>query len=151
MHFIEWSYFIYLAISLVVTVWVARTLERRGRVFLVDSFRGNAELADSINHLLVVGFYLVNIGFVGLALRSDSILLNLRQAIEMLSEKLGWVLVILGGMHFMNIYIFSRFRNRHLRTTPPLEPNTRITPPTITPPTSGGHAPSSAPIQEYLR
>ena len=147
MHFIEWNYFIYLAISLVVTVWVARTLHKRGRVFLVDSFHGNTELADSINHLLVVGFYLVNIGFVGLALRSDSVLQNQRQAIEMLSEKLGWVLMILGGMHFMNIYIFSRFRNRHVpRTNPPLEPNTRIAPPQ--PPRS---TPISAPVQEYLR
>jgi hypothetical protein len=148
MHFIEWSYFIYLAISLVVTVWVARTLYKRGRVFLVDSFQGDKELADSINHLLVVGFYLVNIGFVGLALRSEGNLVNLRQAIEMLSAKLGWVLVILGGMHFMNIYIFSRFRDRHLpRTTPPLSPTARITPP----PTPGGSTPTSGPITDYLR
>lgn len=149
MHFIEWSYFIYLAISLVVTIWVARTLYQRGRIFLVDSFRGNTELADSVNHLLVVGFYLVNIGFVGLALRSDSTLQTLRQAIEMLSEKLGWVLVILGCMHFMNIFIFSRFRNRHLqRTAPPLEPSARVAPPPPPPPPHGG---PSGPIRDYLR
>ena len=62
--FIIYSYFIYLAISLAVTVWVARTLQLRGRVFLVDTFHGQADLADSVNHLLVVGFYLINIGFV---------------------------------------------------------------------------------------
>lgn len=149
MHFVEWSYSIYLAISLVVTVWVARTLHKRGRVFLVDSFQGNNELADSINHLLVVGFYLVNIGFVALALRSEGNLVNLRQAIEMLSDKLGWVLMILGAMHFMNIYIFSRFRKRHLpRTTPPLEPNARIAPPPSQP---AGFTPTSGPITDYLR
>ena len=58
------TYSIYLVIALSVTVWVARTLHKNGRIFLVDCFRGNQELADSVNHLLVVGFYLVNIGFV---------------------------------------------------------------------------------------
>lgn len=46
----------YLVISVALTVWVARTLYRSGRVFLLDAFRGNEELADSVNRLLVVGF-----------------------------------------------------------------------------------------------
>ena len=64
-----WTYLCYLAISIALTVWVARTLHKNGRIFLVDSFLGNEALADSVNHLLVVGFYLVNIGFVTLALK----------------------------------------------------------------------------------
>ena len=64
-----WSYLAYLALSIPLTIWVARTLHKNGRIFLVDAFHGNEPLADSINHLLVVGFYLVNIGFVSLALK----------------------------------------------------------------------------------
>src|SRR5207245_218979 len=56
------AYIAYLLISLGVTVWVARTLHKNGRVFLIDAFHNNAPLADSVNHLLVVGFYLINIG-----------------------------------------------------------------------------------------
>lgn len=62
------AYVVYLTISLALTVWVARTLERNGRVFLIDALQGNAELADSVNRLLVVGFYLINVGYVTLAL-----------------------------------------------------------------------------------
>ncbi len=54
MYIVE-SYLLYLAISIAVTIWVARTLHRSGRVFLVDAFGGNEALADSVNHLLVVG------------------------------------------------------------------------------------------------
>src|SRR6266851_693191 len=61
-------YISYLAISLAVTVWVAHTLHKNGRIFLVDAFHGNEALADSVNHLLVVGFYLINLGYVALAL-----------------------------------------------------------------------------------
>ena len=62
-----WTHLAYLSISVALTVWVARTLHRNGRVFLVECFRGNTELADSVNHLLLVGFYLINVGYVTLA------------------------------------------------------------------------------------
>ncbi len=66
---IETTYVLYLAISVALTVWVARTLSKNGRVFLVNSFASDERLADSINHLLVVGFYLINMGYVTLALK----------------------------------------------------------------------------------
>ncbi len=106
------SYIVYLAISVTLTIWVAHTLHKRGAIFLVDAFNGNAELAASVNHLLVVGFYLINIGFVSLALKSDAVIKDSRGAIEMLSDKLGVVLIILGAMHFFNLYIFSTIRKR---------------------------------------
>ena len=105
------SYFIYLLISIALTIWVARTLHKRGAIFLVDAFHGNADLAASVNHLLVVGFYLINIGFVSLALKSDLTIADWRIAIEMLSEKLGWVLLTLGAMHFFNLFVLTK--NQH--------------------------------------
>jgi len=104
------SYLVYLLISVALTIWVARTLHKRGAIFLVDAFHGNAELAASVNHLLVVGFYLINIGFVALALKSTAVIGGSRAAIEMLSDKLGFVLLTLGGMHFFNLFVFSRIR-----------------------------------------
>ena len=113
------TYIIYLLVSIALTVWVARTLHRNGRIFLVDAFHGNEALADSVNHLLVVGFYLINIGYVTLALKYGSHADNVREAIETLSTKVGLVLVVLGIMHFFNLFIFSRMRRRVLHKTPP--------------------------------
>ena len=110
--YIVGCYFMYLAISLLITVWVAHTLHKNGRVFLVDAFHGDASLADSANHLLVVGFYLINVGWVAVALRSDVTPTSLRQAIELVSTRIGVVLLVLGVMHFLNLYVFSRFRKR---------------------------------------
>jgi len=112
--YIVGCYMSYLLISLAVTIWVARTLYKNGRVFLVDAFHGNAELADSVNHLLVVGFYLINVGYVTLALRTYGTLDTLRGAMELVSDKIGIVLLVLGGMHFFNLFIFSRMR-KHSR------------------------------------
>lgn len=117
---IVWSYSTYLVLSLAVTVWVAHTLHRNGRIFLVDSFAGNGELADSVNHLLVVGFYLINVGFVALALRTTVRPDTVAGAIELLSSKMGRVLLVLGAMHFFNLWIFSGMRRRALlRNAPP--------------------------------
>jgi hypothetical protein len=112
-------YFSYLAISIGLTIWVARTLHQSGRVFLVDAFHGNAELADSVNHLLVVGFYLINIGYIALALTTTSPMANFREIIELESVKIGIVLLILGGMHFFNILVFAKMRGRGRVSAPP--------------------------------
>ncbi|HEX2712368.1 MAG TPA: hypothetical protein VHM88_09125 [Candidatus Acidoferrales bacterium] len=110
-------YLTYLAISLVVTVWVAHTLQKNGRIFLIDVFHGNAPLADSVNHLLVVGFYLINVGFVSILLRSDATLSDLRQAIEFVSSKIGIVLLVLGAMHFFNLFAFLPTAKRFFAVT----------------------------------
>ena len=106
------TYLLYVLISVALTVWVARTLRRGGRAFLVRVFRGDDEIADSVNHLLVVGFYLINLGYVALALRSEEHLETARQGVELLSRKVGFVLLVLGAMHFLNLYVFEQLR-RH--------------------------------------
>lgn len=115
MNYTVLSYLLYLAISVRITVWVARTLHANGRIFLVDSFQGNTDLADSVNQLLVVGFYLINIGYVSLMLRLGDKPHTLEEVIEFISYKVGLVLLILGVMHFFNVYVINRFRERASR------------------------------------
>ena len=122
------AYLTYLLISISLTIWVARTLYKRGAIFLVEAFHGNAELADSVNHLLVVGFYLMNIGFVSLALKTADVINNSRAAIEMLSDKMGLVLLILGVMHFFNLYVFSQIRRSARLNRGPLTPTPPVAP-----------------------
>ena len=119
------TYLLYLTISIALTVWVARTLHKNGRVFLVDVFHGNEPLADSVNHLLVVGFYLINLGYVSLALKLGYDVQTTQEGIEALSVKVGMVLIVLGGMHFFNLFIFSRMRRRSslLNGPPPVAPD----------------------------
>ena len=113
-------YIAYLLISLAVTVGVAQTLYKNGRIFLVNAFQGNADLADSVNRLLLVGFYLINIGYVTLALTTDAPLNTARQSIELVSTKIGVVLVVLGVLHFGNLYVFTRIRRRATELPPAL-------------------------------
>jgi hypothetical protein len=118
------TYGLYLVIALPLTIWVARSLFQHGRIFLVDCFHGNEAMADSVNHLLVMGFYLVNFGFVALYLKLAQEVSELRGIFEALSGKLGVVLLVLGAMHFFNLLVFTRMRKRATwdQAPPPLPP-----------------------------
>lgn len=130
MNWLITTYVSYLIISVALTVWVARTLHKSGRIFLVDSFLGNEQLADSVNHLLVVGFYLINIGYVTLALKYGAAAANPQEALETLSTKVGLVLLVLGGMHFFNLAVFTKMRKRGLlhKQPPPVIPHGYVKP-----------------------
>jgi len=116
------TYIAYLFISIAMTIWVANTLSKNGRVFLVDSLLGNETLADSINHLLVVGFYLINIGFILLSLKTQGLVVNLRESIEFLSIQIGFVLLVLGVLHFANIILIAKWRHYAVKSKK-AEPN----------------------------
>jgi hypothetical protein len=112
-------YTAYFLVSLGMTIWVARTLHKNGRLFLIEAFSGNQELADSVNHLLLVGFYLINLGFILLFLRVGPKPADIVQGVEYISTKLGIVILVLGGMHFFNMFNFSRMRKKGLALRPP--------------------------------
>lgn len=122
---------LYLALSVGATVYVGRTLHKHGRLFLVDTFAGNGELAEAVNHLLVVGFYLVNIGWVGINTADSARPEDLAAVIEILGRRIGEILLMLGGMHFFNLFVFSRIRRRALlpKAPPPVFPAQVIAPP----------------------
>ena len=116
------AYVVYLIVSIGLTVWVARTLSRNGRVFLADVLQGDEKLADAVNHLLVVGFYLINLGFVALYLSGDDTIEDTRGIFEALSTKLGVVLLVLGAMHLGNVYVLNRIRRRGIMEREQLPP-----------------------------
>ncbi|MFF3854021.1 hypothetical protein [Micromonospora sp. NPDC002575] len=138
-----WMYLVYLAVSIGLTVWVARSLSRNGLVFLEEVF-ADERLARAVNSLLVVGFYLLNLGYVTVAMRHRDPVTGTSQAMEELSLKVGLVLLVLGALHFFNVFALGRYRRgrlRQLATHPPVAPVGRLAP---LPAQPGPHAPHPA-------
>ncbi|MGA0132764.1 MAG: hypothetical protein ACO3ND_00175 [Opitutales bacterium] len=117
-----WEYGVYFVVALLITFWVGRTLFRNGRAFLIDAFHGRQDMADSVNHLLIVGFYLVNFGFMLLFLSSGARPERPLVVAEHLSWKLGIVVVVLGVMHMLNLLILNGLRTGGMKATPPPVP-----------------------------
>ncbi|MGY4644309.1 hypothetical protein [Cellulomonas sp. URHB0016] len=113
------TYLVYIVVSVALTIWVARTLTRNGEIFLVDVFHGEAKVAAATNQLLVVGFYLVNLGFVALMLRVGQPVDSAQQAIEALASKLGAVALLLGVFHIANVIVLSQVRRHRFPAAQP--------------------------------
>lgn len=107
-------YAMYVLFSLAFTFWVGTNLFRSGRIFLMDSFQQDERKADAVNQLLLVGFYLVNIGLVSLFLSVGQKPTTVIEAFELLAHKIGIVLLVLGGMHFFNMRNISQMRTKAL-------------------------------------
>jgi hypothetical protein len=103
------EYLVYLAASVVLTVWVGRALHKNGRRFLVEVMEDET-LADSVNHLLLVGFYLVNIGIAALLINTTGSLRSPADVVQTVATQLGVVLLVLGAMHFTNLFVLHQLR-----------------------------------------
>jgi hypothetical protein len=105
-------YAAYLAVSIGLTVAVASALSRSGHVFLCHVFGGDEGMAGAVNRMLVVGFYLLSLGYAALTLRTSGQIRGPAQAVDVLSVKVGEELLVLGALYLFNIAVFARFRRR---------------------------------------
>src|SRR5436305_11839734 len=115
------DYLVYIAASIALTVWVGDTRYRNGRPFLVSVFKEDG-LADSVNRLLVVGFYLVNFGAAAILINTGGTPPTPPDMLKQTVTRIGVVLLVLGFMHFNNLLILRTNRRRD-RPMPPLNYN----------------------------
>jgi uncharacterized membrane protein len=137
------TYLAYLALTLPLTLWVARALQRYGKVFLVDVFSGDEVMAHAVNQLLVIGFYLLNLGYVAMFMTSHTKVDDARTVFEVLSTKVGAVALVIGVVHFANVWAFNAFRRRAVskaNAAPPAPPRPYAPPVPPMPPVWTGTA-----------
>ncbi|MFI5170954.1 MAG: hypothetical protein ACHQFW_01110 [Chitinophagales bacterium] len=112
MNYTVAAYCWYLPISAILTIWVASTLFKNGKVFLVEIFHGNNELANAVNKLLLVGFYLVNLGYIVFTMTIVKDIISNQEIFEVLSKKIGLIILVLGFWHFFNMYLLFRGKRK---------------------------------------
>lgn len=116
------TYLLYIGISLTMTFWVGRTLNKNGHVFLMENYNDNAPLAKAINSMLLVGFYMINIGFISYTLKiQDGAPVNYAQVLEFLSLKVGFVAIVLGVMHFALMFALQQYSKARIEIKPRLK------------------------------
>ena len=105
-------YSIYLVLSLALAVWVAQVLFQNTQVFLKTIFKEDDALSTSVNQLLKIGFYLASLGFILFLLPHYNTINNFQTLFEVASFKIGGIVLLLGLMHFLNVYTLFRLRKR---------------------------------------
>jgi len=120
---LAYTYIAYIAISLGLTIWVGRKLNINGRVFLLENYADKPKLADAINQMLLVGFYLINIGFIAYTMRiTDVPPANWAEVMEFLSVKIGLMAIVLGVMHFGLMFALQQYSQHRTVTRIPPKP-----------------------------
>jgi len=102
------AYLIYLPVVIILTWYVAHTLFKNSKVFMMDIFNGRVDIAISTNKLFETGFYLLNLGFALKIMEVATEISNSRNMLEILSAKIGGFSIYLGIMLFFNLYLFFR-------------------------------------------
>ncbi|MDQ4065830.1 MAG: hypothetical protein M3161_07265, partial [Actinomycetota bacterium] len=112
-------YVAYSAVAIGTTAFLARTLFRNGGIFLRDVFGDRGAIADAVNRLLVVGFYMFNLGYAFYSLRASRGL-DAFDATQFFINRVGTLLLVLAVMHLFNVFVFWRIRiHREQRELPP--------------------------------
>jgi len=108
------AYIIFLCLVIFIIVYVGRYFYSNGRVFIVSLFNGNVVLADQINKLLLIAYYLFNIGYSFIKLKQWAKIYNIEELFSSLASKLGVLILILAVTHYFNmlvIYQLSRSKS----------------------------------------
>lgn len=103
------AYYIYLPVVIGLTLMVAHQLFKNGKIFMLDIFSGQKDIALATNSLFKIGFYLLNIGFALTMIYFD-VITGKEQLIVRLSTKIGGFMIYLGMMMLLNLLLFMRGR-----------------------------------------
>jgi hypothetical protein len=106
--FVAIAYFVYLPVVIFLTWYVARTLFKNGKIFMLDIFQGRLEIATSTTKLFELGFYLLNVGFALVIMKISYVIVSQQELLEVLSKKLGGYSIYLGCMLFLNVMLFFK-------------------------------------------
>jgi hypothetical protein len=105
------NHLIYLGISAAFTVLVGRSLYQHGKPFLIECWK-DAATAEAVNKFFLVGFYLMNLAFIFAILRFGKTGLTIEDSLEVLSGRIGIVALVMGVMHFNNLFWCLLLRHR---------------------------------------
>ncbi|RZK21632.1 MAG: hypothetical protein EOO86_00475 [Pedobacter sp.] len=106
------GYAVYLPVALFLTFYVSKTLFKNSKIYMLDIFKGRAEIANATNKLFETGFYLLNVGFALLIMKITIYSNSYQDLVEALSSKIGGFSIYLGIMLFLNLYFFFRGKRK---------------------------------------
>jgi hypothetical protein len=99
------AYIIFLTLVIFIIVYVGRYFYTNGRVFIISLFHGNVALADQINKLLLIAYYLFNIGYSFIKVKQWQKISNLEVLFSSLASNVGVLIFILAVTHYFNMLV----------------------------------------------
>lgn len=108
------AYIAFLTLMIFIIVYAGRYFYSNGRIFIISLFNGNVVLADGLNKLLLIGYYLLNIGYSFIKLKQWQKISSLEMLFSSLASNIGVLVFILAIIHYFNmgvIYLLSKSKS----------------------------------------
>ncbi|MFB6454261.1 hypothetical protein ACE38W_03235 [Chitinophaga sp. Hz27] len=110
------AYIIYFFITALITILAGWLFYHNGRHFILYFFKGDVGLTDSVNKLLLIGYYLLNLGYAIIMIGFWEQLNSWQQLIETVASMCGRIMITLGIIHWVNmatIYLLGKKRENN--------------------------------------
>ena len=98
------TYSIYIPITFVIMIKIGWLFYRHGEIYLIHLFQQNTQLVKSINNILLIGYYLTNLGYAIFSIAYWEQLNSIIQIINSLSYRLGIIIFGLAILHYNNVF-----------------------------------------------
>ena len=103
------AYLIYLAITTFIIVKVGKICYQNGNIYVAQLIPNHADLCQKTNQILLVGYYLLNIGYCAMTLISWAKITTLHQLIEDIAFKSAIIIAVIAIMNYLNIFILTKY------------------------------------------
>ncbi|MEO8252849.1 MAG: hypothetical protein ABI554_00580 [Flavobacterium sp.] len=103
------GYLVYLSITFFIILKVGRLCYKNGNIFVSELIPNHEDLCRKINQILLLGYYLLNLGYCAMTLISWNKINSTVQLIEVISFKSAIIICLISAMHYINISILTKY------------------------------------------
>jgi hypothetical protein len=109
MNFNIIGYFIYLGITIFIIMKVGKICYKNGNIYVAELIPDHTEICQKINRILLLAYYLLNIGYCAMTLISWQKILSAAQLIETIGVRTAVIIFIISILHYLNIFILTKY------------------------------------------
>lgn len=103
------GYVIYLLITTFIIINVGKICYRNGNIYVAQLIPEHEDLCQKTNQVLLIGYYLLNLGYCAMTLISWDKIISYSQLVEVISIKTAIIVCIIAILHYFNIYIITKY------------------------------------------
>ena len=103
------GYLIYLSLTSIIIIKVGKSCYDNGNIFVSQLIPNHEELCHQINKMLLIGYYLLNLGYCAMTIISWEKIQTSNQLIEIIATKSAIIILTIGFMHYINIILLTKY------------------------------------------
>ena len=103
------GYLIYLSLTSIIIIKVGKLCYDNGNIFVSQLIPNHEELCHQINKTLLMGYYLLNLGYCAMTIISWEKIQTMNQLIEIIATKSAIIILTIGFMHYINIILLTKY------------------------------------------